>query len=482
MATDWQKLRALNGSQEKGFEELCCQLAAGEGKPAGSNYVRKGTPDAGVECFWTLPNGDDEAWQAKWFLGPPTAGQWSQIDESVKTALEKHPDLKRYVVCLPIDRPDRRTRGEKSLLDRWNDRVASWEKLAKKKGMSVAFEYWGDHELTSRLNREENRGRHWFWFDSEQFTLAWFREALAVSIRNAGERYTPVIHIDLPIASSFAALGRTPAFHTKLNTLYTKLRETAGRFLPERVPEEFKQTATSAEGLLADIARHLDDALLSAHDPNHAPTFSPIAWQAIADLTRPLAASLDKASGEVRAKLCLARTEADAEKKRAATKPLEEGCWACDEFSSATEALLAFAASSEATVANRPAMLLCGEAGQGKTHLLCDVADRDMQEDRPRILLHGSHFTEGDPWGQVVRLLGLDCSTAEFLGALDAAGQAYKCRVLILIDALNEGPGRGIWQKHLAGMLQRISTKPRIGLAVRGCYESNPKRCASYWV
>ena len=346
----------------------------------------------------------------------------------------------------------------------------SWR---RRRGCRSRSSSGGDHELTARLNREENRGRHWFWFNSEQFTLAWFREALNVSIRNAGERYTPVVHIELPLASSFAALGRTPVFHTKLNTLYTKLRETAGRFLPERVPEEFKATATFAEGSVAKIARHLDDALLSAHDPTRAPSFSPIAWQAIADLARPLAASLDKASGEVRAKLWSARSKADAEKERGETRPLEEGCWACDELSSATEALLEFATSTEATVANRPALLLCGEAGQGKTHLLCDVADRDMQEDRPRILLHGSHFTEGEPWGQVVRLLGLDCSTSEFLGALEAAGEAYKCRVLILIDALNEGPGRGIWHKHLAGMLERISTKLRIGLAVsvRSSYE-----------
>lgn len=64
MASDWNKLRSLNGSQEKGFEELCCQLAAGESHPTNSKFVRKGTPDAGVECFWTLPNGDEEGWQA----------------------------------------------------------------------------------------------------------------------------------------------------------------------------------------------------------------------------------------------------------------------------------------------------------------------------------------------------------------------------------------------------------------------------------
>jgi len=49
MATDWNRLRAWNGSREKGFEELCCQLAAGEAYPNGSKFVRLGAPDAGVQ-------------------------------------------------------------------------------------------------------------------------------------------------------------------------------------------------------------------------------------------------------------------------------------------------------------------------------------------------------------------------------------------------------------------------------------------------
>lgn len=71
MATDWNNLRPWNGSREKGFEELCCQLAAGEVYPAKSTFVRKGAPDAGVECYWTLPDGDEHAWQAKFFVSPP---------------------------------------------------------------------------------------------------------------------------------------------------------------------------------------------------------------------------------------------------------------------------------------------------------------------------------------------------------------------------------------------------------------------------
>ncbi len=89
---DWQNLRSYNGSQNSAFEELCCQLAAYENEnlPKNSRFIRKGTPDAGVECYWQLPNGNELGWQAKFFLSTPGPPQWREIDDSVKAALEKH--------------------------------------------------------------------------------------------------------------------------------------------------------------------------------------------------------------------------------------------------------------------------------------------------------------------------------------------------------------------------------------------------------
>lgn len=51
---DWQGIRALGGSKADAFEELCAQLARAT-SPAGATFIRKGTPDAGVECYAVLP-------------------------------------------------------------------------------------------------------------------------------------------------------------------------------------------------------------------------------------------------------------------------------------------------------------------------------------------------------------------------------------------------------------------------------------------
>ena len=475
MTTAWNSLRSWNGSQEKAFEELCCQLAEGESYP-GSTYIRKGTPDAGVECYWTLPGGDEHAWQAKFFLSPPTSGQWAQIDDSVKTALAKHPRLTRYTICLPIDRSDARQQGQKSFLDKWNERVGVWKRWAGNRHTGIQFGYWGDHELSSRLSREENRGRHWFWFTREQLTLQWFRKKLDAAIQNAGERYTPQLHVDLPIARYFAALGRTPAFHDTVTALYRGIREAASRFDPARLPAVVKEATENALVGMRTLSNSFDAMLLPIHDPTAVPSLDPIRWDDLKQAAQPLHDQLDRMSSALWDLMEERRREKQQtrqEEPDPSARALEEAWHYSGRFRRAVSNLLEFCASDEARVADRPALLLVGKAGQGKTHLLCDLAEKDLKEGRPRLLLHGMHFRDEEPWSQIVTQLGLNCPSDDLLGALEAAGRAYGCRILILIDALNEGEGRGLWVKYLSGMLSALVGNPWVGIAisVRSSYE-----------
>jgi hypothetical protein len=123
---------------------------------------------------------------------------------------------------------------------------------------------------------------------------------------------------------------------------------------------------------------------------------------------------------------------------------------------------------------NLPALLLVGSAGQGKTHLLCHVAKCETDEARPCLIFHGESFREDDePWARMIQLLGLTCSRDEFIGALEAAAQANNCRILICIDALNEGEGNRLWRRCLQGMFHVLARSQWLGIcvSVRTCYE-----------
>ncbi len=210
---NWQNLRPWSGSQQTAFEELCCQLAACEPEPVpqGSTFIRKGAPDAGVECFWILPNHDELAWQAKFFDSVGDS-QWQQLDKSVKTALEKHPRLTSYIICVPLDRQDPRIDDQKWFMDKWNERVNKWEGWAQAEGRTVRFLYWGEHEIFERLTREQHRGRYLFWFRSELFSQSWFQARLDEAVANAGARYSHELNVELPVARLFDGLGSVVKF------------------------------------------------------------------------------------------------------------------------------------------------------------------------------------------------------------------------------------------------------------------------------
>jgi hypothetical protein len=130
--------------------------------------------------------------------------------------------------------------------------------------------------------------------------------------------------------------------------------------------------------------------------------------------------------------------------------------------------------SESAEAVNRKALLLLGEAGTGKTHLFCDVAKRRLEQGLPTIILLGQHFNQSEPWTQILQRLQLPFRDRdEFLTALDAAAQVCGRRALLLIDALNEGDGKRLWQDELPGILRVLEPYPRIGLGVscRTSYE-----------
>jgi len=264
MSINWHNLRDWNGSQHKAFEELCCQLASCEREPisADAKFIRKGTPDAGVECYWKYPNGNEWGLQAKFFLVSSQIN-WSQIDDSVKTALEKHPFLVKYTICLPIDRSDARITDQKSCLDKWNERVEKWSSWVQEKAMSVEFDFWGEHEIFIRLSREENAGRNFFWFNKEHLSQEWFEHHINEVIENAGPRYSPEINVELPIAQVFDGLGRTREFYNRIKRLYGEIRHVYSRLQRKKanksVSQEFIDLESNMTQLFA-ILNTIDDA------------------------------------------------------------------------------------------------------------------------------------------------------------------------------------------------------------------------------
>ena len=473
MTLDWNRIRPLKGGRDKGFEELCAQLARTE-RPSGSTFVRKGTPDAGVECYAILSDGTEWAWQSKYVheLGD---SQWSQIDRSIRTAIEKHPKLVRYFVCVPVDRADARIEGRKSAKERWNDHVTKWSSWAANLEMTVEFVYWGSHELLERLARPVHIGRLRFWFDVQGFDAAWFTARLDEAVDSAGPRYTPEVHVDLPIAREFEAFGRTDRFFDREKARALRIREKlraveySGGAAEPTVDAELAAVSSKVQAVLTAIGAI--DVQATGLLPFRAISQQIRATEKTAE---ELSRLLGERERELEAKAEAESTDTKASRSSYRSNPLRDRRIRLLHLISELEETRESFVHAD-VIAASPLMVLRGAAGTGKTHLLCDLARQRISAGRPTVLLMGQRFVSNEaPWSQALQQLDLSSLSAEeFVGALEAAAQAAGSRALLMIDAINEGAGRNIWPSHLAAFLTPLKRSPWIGvvLSVRSSFE-----------
>ena len=456
LTLDWNKLRSETNIRHS-FEELCCQLARSESVPANSKFVRKGSPDAGVECFWKLPNGKEWGWQTKWFRTSPSTLEWRQIDDSVKKALEKHPNLTKYIVCLPIDRSDARIKKQKTCLDKWNIHVEKWEQIK-----NIDFQYWGTSEIEQRLSDERNQGRCKYFFDQEFLSSDWFEKHVNYATATAGPRYSPQLNVKLPLAEKFEALGRTAKFYDMLKTHSREISENFDY-------SKNHKTVMEAQSEFVELRSHIDiitDILKHASELEQ----QDIDFKKIHEQTKKASITTHKIISKLYDK---ARQNMQGRDPYSRVETFDNSTYHLRRLEQQLLKINKLAESDSWLVANTGTLLLKGNAGNGKTHLLCDIAVHRLEERHFSVFLHGGHFVNGNPKSHILQELDLNCTFSEFIGALDAAGQASNSKSLIIIDALNEGDGQKIWSKYLPELLKIVSDYPWVAIAisVRTSYE-----------
>lgn len=485
MDLNWSSIRALNGSQRAGFEELCAQLASAE-RPDDTSFERKGTPDAGVEGYAVLPDGVEWGWQAKYFLAALGDTQWQQIDESVRTALDKHPRLVKYHVCVPRDRSDGRverkvrtpdgsttTKRDTSERDRWDEHKENWESWATERGMAVEFVYWGSHEMFGWLSQPQHAGKVRFWFDGTAFDDAWFHARLDEALHAAGPRYTPEINVDLPIAAELEAFGRTDRFVEELRRRAQAVKELLWSVTASEDDAQYPRLTASVAECRAALQAVMESVAAIDVAPSGAVGFGSIvekinsalvAVGGLRDVLAELEALFDQRPADA---------PQDGVRNFRRRNPYLDRRLQLQRLVSGLPDLLEVLDHARG-LANGGLMLLKGNAGTGKTHLLCDVASNRLSRHRPTVLLMGQRLRDlADPWLQAMAQLDLTgCRADEFVGALEAAAQAADCRALVLIDALNEGVGRELWPDHLAAFVHRLQSSPWVAVvaSVRSSY------------
>lgn len=435
---DFKSIRLHRGVQSDAFEELCCQLAGDEAKARGARFVRKGRgADGGVEAFAVLPTEREIGWQVKYYWDIDAA--LKSLSESLATALAKHPVMDRFIVCIPFDPADGRRANTTSALEKWQIWRETEIAGAAAAHRTVEIELWPAQSLRDRLVSDERAaGRIAFWFDDNLLTPAWFMEKYDRAVKSLGARYTPLTNVKLPIRHAILALTGDRAFLEELRHLTVEMTQARSR-VSNTAELSADKACGAVDAALAAMQAVIDD------EPDDLPQ---------TELATQLAEAELAMSEWRRADHCKAdRSQSSADISRLLGR-----------VANARERLT----SRRWSLINARRLLVTGEGGRGKSHLLADACQHQVAAGAPALLILSHLLRDEDAWPQIVASLDLPrhLRVKEFLGALNSAAQTAGVRALVAIDGINERGGQTLWSARLPSFLYDVQAYPWISVVL----------------
>jgi hypothetical protein len=463
---DFTRIRSLGpGGQRDGYEQFICQQVAQETPEGGSKFVslHGAGGDGGVECYWTLANGAEHGWQAKYWVTHGAVDK-GQLDKSVKAALDQHPKLTKYTIAIPTDPTGSTGRVGKSLLEKIHDPkgwLEGWQKMATDRGLDVEFDFEWETNIVTRLNRVDSSGvQRRFWFDVDVLALQWWDDRLQEAVDAARPRYTPELKVEVPAARSIAALCSDDEWWQVVLDQVDEVSKAVDRL--RYADEVLAADMHAARTAVATVT----DALNAWHTSRTTAGLD------------DLAQALDVASVVVRAQEAL-EVEAmddkhgswDSENWRqwqreymtrfpaAAVDALRE---LSEKLTGATGLLI----SPVGKLAGTQVALMTGPAGIGKTYLAIDAVGRRLAKGRPSVVMHGRWFKDHEPLAHLRDLLQMpsDLTSEETIALLDESALAAGAPALLVIDALNDTRPRSLWRDNLDRLITIVGRYSHVRL------------------
>ena len=131
--------------------------------------------------------------------------------------------------------------------------------------------------------------------------------------------------------------------------------------------------------------------------------------------------------------------------------------------------------STEERLLNDRILVLTGQAGTGKSHLLANTVKKSLLIGDPCILLLGQGFSSDEPVSvQIPQQLSLDTDLEDLFAVLNEIGVRTNRSITICIDALNESGNKRIWKTGLPGIIKSLEQfeKIRLIISYRTGYEN----------
>ncbi len=368
--------------------------------------------------------------QAKFFekLGQ---AQWTQIDKSVRTALQCHaPDLVEYRIACPCNR----SKNTKS----WDNYCAKWHEFAKKLGYTqkVSFVWWGETELRDELIKKKHHDKVYYWFGCRKFSQEWLMGIFRSTERLLDTRYTPTHHVRTESEKFLDAFSLTDGFESFFWKLIREVLSLASEAI-----ESIKGNIVSKEA--EELAKEIQRFRSTFTGDCGVPPISKCqdGFRQLEDCTLEV---YRKYEGLREAE----EKEPHGDDKRYRPRLYSYELGSLERLLSSLHRVYNFIARFKSYDVQK--VIVLGNAGNGKSHLLASTVESAIKRNQPAILVLGEQFLSSEvPLVQLCQILGWEEGIESLLGALNAAASVRGKPAIIAIDALNESGERKFWKSHL---------------------------------
>ncbi|MBB4804573.1 hypothetical protein HNP37_004670 [Flavobacterium nitrogenifigens] len=289
----------------------------------------------------------------------------------------------------------------------------------------------------------------------------WFNEQAQSSIIDLGKRYTPDLNVNLHVSKIFEGLGRTEDFKKNVTKQFDKLLLKGKQLLKGRpeVDGNLKSLELALDGI--DKLFHKTDFLGTALIPiSEFDQLHHIIYKDVQEIYNYYITEERKIQKEKNDYNYFHEYGYELRNIR--------------EFEAELKTFKSSLRSSLFQLANNPFLLLDGEAGIGKSHLIADIVSRRIQNGHESVFLLGQHFvTEEDPWTQIFKRLQINSKAEDLLKKLNGRAAESGKRIIIFIDAVNEGKGNYFWSEYIKSFIDEIKKYSWLGLVltVRSSYK-----------
>lgn len=111
-----------------------------------------------------------------------------------------------------------------------------------------------------------------------------------------------------------------------------------------------------------------------------------------------------------------------------------------------------------------PQLLVSGEWGTGKTHLLCDVTQDRIRRSQATVLVLAKNF-QGNVVAEICARIAAERDPVEIFDRLEELAAGMPERTVVILDGVNEGRRRE-WRQAVTIFQSLIADRPNIGLIV----------------